>query len=230
MDSRLAGDAQRAYARVAGLFYLLVLAVDIAGLVITLGVQGGGSFAEAARHVGAAEGLYRIGLCLSLLGSIFTIPLAIGLYVIVKPVDGNLALMALLFRSAEAAIGGIGVVGAFGQLQVYLAASHPGVFDADQLRALTVMDPLGTSTAVAAIFFCVGSTLFFYLLLKSRYIPRILSGWGVLASVVYLAAWFLELAAPSTPGLVNVLASLPILIAEVSTGLWLLLAGIRFER
>src|SRR5712691_1036595 len=230
MESRVADDAQRAYARVAGLFYFLVLAFDIAGLVITSSIGGGGGFTDTARHVGAADGLYRLGLCLSLLGSLSTIPLAIGLYVTVKPVDGNLALMALLFRSAEAAVGAIGIVGAFGVLQVYLAADHPGAFNADQLRALTVLPPPGTTTAVAAIFFSTGSAIFFYVFLKSHYIPRILSGWGLFASVVYLTAWFTELAAPSTPALVNVLASLPILIAEVSTGLWLLIAGIKIER
>jgi len=230
MDSRPVDDAQRAYARAAGLFYLLVLAFDIAGLIITSSIEGGGGFADAARHVGASEGLYRLGLSLSLLGSLSTIPLGLCLYVTVKPVDGNLALMALLFRSAEAAVGAIGIVGAFGLLQLYLAANHPGPLDSGQLRALMALDPLGMSTEVAAIFFSTGSTIFFYLFLKSRYIPRILSGWGLFASVVYLAAWFTELAVPGTPALVNVLASLPILIAEVSTGLWLLIAGIRFER
>jgi hypothetical protein len=223
-------DAPRAYARFAGLFYLLVLAFDIAGLVITFFIEGSGGFAEAARHIGASESVYRLGLCLSLLGSLSTIPLATCLYVAVRPVDGNLALMALLFRAAEAAIGGIGIVGAFGVLRVYLAANHPGALGVDQLRALTDLHPLGTSTAIAAIFFCVGSTIFFYVFFKSRYIPQILSAWGVFASVVYLGAWFTELVAPNTPGLVNLLASLPILIAEVSTGLWLLIAGIRVER
>lgn len=230
MESNVADDAQRAYARVAGLFYFVVLAFDIAGLVITSSIEAGGGFADTARHVSALEGLYRLGLCLALLGSLSTIPLAICLYVTLKPADGNLALMALLFRAAEAAVGAIGIVGAFGLLQVYLAANHPGAFDVDQLRALTVLHPLGTSIEIAAIFFSTGSTIFFYVFLKSHYIPRILCGWGLFASVVYLGAWFTELAAPGVPALVNVLASLPILIAEVSTGLWLLIAGIRFER
>jgi hypothetical protein len=42
----------------------------------------------------ASEQLYRIGLCCSLVGNLSTILLAIGLYVTVKPVEGNLAMMA----------------------------------------------------------------------------------------------------------------------------------------
>src|SRR2546429_4687406 len=95
-----ARNSQRAYARAAGLFYLLVLAFDIAGLVITSSIEGGGDFGQTARNIVASQGLYRIGLSLALIGSISTIPLAIGLYVTLKPVDRNLALTALLFRAA----------------------------------------------------------------------------------------------------------------------------------
>ena len=222
-----AQDTQRAYARAAGLFYLLVLALDIAGLVITSSIEGGGGFAATAGRVGASELVYRVGLCLSLLGSMSTIALAIGLYVTLKPVDGNLALTALLFRSAEAVIGAVGIVGAFATLQIYLAANHAAAFDANQLHALTVLHPLAVSTDVAAIFFCTGSTIFFYLFFKTQYIPRMLSGLGVFASVLYLAMWFANLVAPGLPGLVQVIGSIPILIAEVGTGLWLLIRGIR---
>src|SRR5438046_10684041 len=127
-------NSQRACARAAGLFYLLVLAFDIAGLVITSSIEGAGDFGQTARNIVASQGLYRIGLCLALLGSMSTIPLAIGLYVTLKPVDGNLALTALLFRAAEATVGAVGVVGAFAVLQIYLQASHAAAFDAEQLH------------------------------------------------------------------------------------------------
>src|SRR2546428_2521162 len=146
-----AHDTQRAYARAAGLFYLLVLAFDIAGLVIASSIEGGGGFAASASRVGASEVVYRLGLCLSLLGSMSTIPLAIGLYVTLKPVDGNLAMTALLFRSAEAAVGAVGIVGAFAVLQIYLQAGRTAAFGADQLWALIGMHPRGTTNDVAAI-------------------------------------------------------------------------------
>ena len=173
---RAAQDSQRAYARGAGLFYLLVLVFDIAGLAITSSIEGGGDFGQTARNLVASQGLYRVGLCLALIGSMSTIALAIGLYVTLKPVDSNLAMAALLFRASEAAIGAVGIVGSFAILQIYLQASHAAAFDADQLRALIVMNPLGATTDVAAIFFSMGSTIFFFVFLKTRYIPRILSG------------------------------------------------------
>jgi len=218
---------QRAYARAAGLFYLLVLALDIAGLVITSLIEGSGGFTHVAANVAGSQSLYRAGLCLSLLGSMATIGLAIGLYVTLKPVDGNLAMTALLFRLAEAGIGAVGIAGAFAILEIYLRAGQATAFNVDQLHELIQLDPLGATTSVAAIFFCTGSTIFFYVFLQTRYIPRILSAWGVFASLLYLAMWFAHLVAPDLPGAVTVIASLPILVAEVATGLWLLIAGIK---
>src|SRR5438045_8669106 len=98
-----------------------------------------------------------------------TIPLAIGLYVTLKPVDGNLALTALLFRSAEAVIGAVGIVGAFATLQIYLAVNHAAAFDPNQLHALAVLHPLSVSNDVAAIFFCTRSSIFFYFCFTSHY-------------------------------------------------------------
>ena len=225
MQERMVGDSQRSYARLAGLMYLVVLVLDIVGLVIASTIAGSGSFVEVSHRILANETLYRVGLSIALAGGVATIVLALSLYVTLKRVDGNLAMMALLFRVAETAIGAVGIVVAFSVLQIQLAANHANAFGADQLDALASFSPTGIQ--VSAIFFCVGSTIFFYLFLKSNYIPRMLSAWGIFASLVYLAVWFTDLILPNHSGLVTILGSLPILMAEVGTALWLLIAGIR---
>jgi hypothetical protein len=216
MIERTAEDSQRAYARFAGLMFLVVLGFDIAGLIITSTVSGGGSFVETSHRIMASELLYRIGLCFALIGSLSTILLAVGLYVAVKPVDGNLAMTAMLFRIVEAAVGAVGVSVGFTVLQIRLAANHAGAF-------------YGAATEVSAISFCLGSSIFFYLFLKSRYITRILSAWGIFASLLYLAYWFMSLILPQYATATVVYASLPILIAELSTAFWLLIVGIRIQ-
>ena len=229
MTERTAEHAQRTYARLAGLMYLIVLVFDIAGAVITSSIAGNGNFVETSHKIMASETLYRIGLCCGLVGSLSTILLAVGLYVTVKPVDGNLAMTALLFRVAEAAIGGLGSVSAFATLQIYLAANHSSTFDANQLGALANLNS-GVGTDVDAIFFSLGSTIFFYVFLKSTYIPRILSAWGVFASLVYATAWFVSLILPQYSATAVAYGSVPILLAEVSTGLWLLIRGVNVEQ
>jgi Domain of unknown function (DUF4386) len=226
MQERMVDGSQRSYARLAGLMYLVVLVLDVAGGVIVSSVGGSGTFVEISHRVLASETLYRVGLGLLVAGTLSTIVLAVSLYAALKPVDGNLTMMALLFRLAESAIGAMGIVIAFSVLQIRLATNQANAFDANQLGALANLSP-ATGTQVSAIFFSAGSTVFFYVFLKSGYIPRILSAWGIFASVAYLAVWLTDLIAPNHPGLVIILGSLPILVAEVGTAIWLLTKGIR---
>src|SRR5258708_16269215 len=229
VTEQITESTQRAYARFAGLMYFVVLVFDIAGAVIVSSIAGNGNFVETSHRIMASETLYRIGLCCALAGSLSTILLAIGLYVAVKPADGNLAMTALLFRVAEAAIGGMGIVIAFTVLQIHLAANHANAFSTNQLGALADLSS-GVGTQVSAIFFCVGSTIFFYVFLRSNYIPRVLSAWGIFASLVYAVVWFVSLILPQYSATAVAYGSLPILIAELSTGLWLLMKGVNVER
>ena len=74
----------------------------------------------------------------------------------------------------------------------------------------------------------MGSTIFFYVFLRSTYIPKVMSAWGIFASLCYAALWFTRLILPESSALV-VFGSLPILIAELSTGVWLLIKGIKSQ-
>jgi hypothetical protein len=202
---------------------------DVTGVVIVSRISGSGNFLATAHTVASSETLYRIGLLCGLVGTLSTILLAIGLYVALKGVDGNLALMALLFRLAESAIGGVVVVFGFASLQIYLDANHTTAFDANQLGALAnlVSRTSTVGTEVSVIFFTVGSTIFFYLFLRSAYIPRILAQWGVLASLLCMAAFVASLLVPQSAELLTGIGGLPIGIAEPVVGLWLLTRGIR---
>jgi hypothetical protein len=73
-----------------------------------------------------------------------------------------------------------------------------------------------------AVFISMGSTIFFYVFLRSTYIPKVMSAWGIVASLCYAALWFARLIVPESPAIVVYLGSLPILIAELSTGFSLL--------
>lgn len=201
---------------------------DIAGVVIIARISGTDSFLDTAHRIAGSETLYRIGLLLGLVGTLSTILLAVGLYVALKPVDGNLALTALLFRLAESVIGGVAIVFSFANLQIFLEANHASAFDAGQLGALA--DLVSRTSAVginiSVIFFSVGSTIFFYLFLKSAYIPRLLALWGVLGSLFCMAAFVGNLLLPQSSAALLGIGGLPIGIAEPVLGLWLLIRGI----
>ena len=68
--------------------------------------------------------------------------------------------------------------------------------------------------------------LFFYLFFKSRYISRLLSAFGVFASVVVTVICFAGLIFPVYASTLQY-GWAPMAIAEVVTGFWLMLFAIR---
>jgi hypothetical protein len=190
------GNTQRVWARFAGLLFILVMIADMLGMKIV---------SYPAAH---ETQLFRFGLCVELAGSVGVVFLAMGLYVALRPVDRDLALLALFFRLIEAS-------GAF--LMVTAFDAGP------QGTAVSISSVSGTN--IAAIFFSIGSAIFFYLFWKSKYIPRFLSILGLLASVMVT---FASAGALLWPKRADALQAgwLPIALAELLVGLWLVFKGI----
>ena len=222
--------SQNAYARFAGLMYFFTV-FDVTGVVIVARITGSGNFLDTAHSISASETLYRIGLLCGLVGTMSTILLAIGLYITLKPVDGNLAIIALLFRLAESVIGGVVIVLGFATLQIYLDANPAAASDANQLSTLAnlISRTAAVGINVSVIFFSVGSATFLYLFLRSGYIPRILATWGLLASLLCMIAFVGSLLIPQSAELLTGIGGLPIGIAEPIIGAWLLIRGIRTQ-
>ena len=92
------GRTQIRYARLAGFMYLLLIAVCLLGVMITSRFVAPGSLAETTHRIVAHELLFRFGLALGSLNALCAVLLAVSLYVAVRMVDKNLALLALAFE------------------------------------------------------------------------------------------------------------------------------------
>jgi len=79
---------------------------------------------------------------------------------------------------------------------------------------------------ISAILFSIGSLIFFYLFFKSKYIPGAISVFGIFASVMVTLVGFAMLVSPSHSGIIQ-LGWIPMLIAEITLGFWLLFKGLR---
>ncbi len=222
--------SQIRYARLAGFMYLFVDLVDVLSMRITSRFQVPGNFAETAHRIAGSELLYRIGLSSFLIGGLCTVLLAMGLYGAVKPVNNNLALLALVFRLVEATLFGVVSIVSFSALRLYNGTDSVNVFDAKQLSFLvTLSSDVGSAGFnIGAIFFGMGSIIFFYLFLKSNYIPKLLSALGLFGSVLVPIACFGSLIVPQHSGMLQ-FGWLPVAIAEILVGLWLLFKGVNLQ-
>jgi hypothetical protein len=77
---------------------------------------------------------------------------------------------------------------------------------------------------VGTIYFCAGSAIFFYLLLRSRYVPPAISVFGLVATTVSLLDALVRIGAPAVAQYLAYSGAL-LLLAETLTGGWLLFAG-----
>ena len=229
MRDACAADVQIRYARIAGFVYLLLIVLYMSGQFLIGHVIGTGDFAQRLAHIIAGQALYRVGLVLQLLASVFTVQLAYALYVVVRPVNERIARLALYFRLAEAFSG----VTAFISFGTLILQSDPKYLQSLGMAQLETMVGLTKSVDfvsfnVATLFFSFGSILFFHLFAKTRYIPRVLSVFGVFASVVTLLTSLGNLVFPAYADMLQ-FGWLPIFLAEITTGIWLLVRGVRVE-
>lgn len=190
--------SQRAWARVAGFMYWIVLVVDLTAM--------------QSHSLAVSQPL-------GLAGALFVIPLGLGLYFALRPEQSVLAATALGCRLVEATLGVLSTVAGFATVQAALVQSSFG----SSLRDLARWDH---TSYFDAFVFTIGSTIFFYLFIKSGYIPQILGWLGLLASVIAMGACLTHLLRPPFPAMTP-WAWVPILLAESSTGLWLVIKSVK---
>jgi hypothetical protein len=223
-------ESQRKAAIVAGITYLLSDATAIfAEFVVRSRLIVYDDAAKAVANIMASERLFRLGIASELITFATVIVLIAALYVILKPVNRSLALLAAFWRLVENAILVVMTLSSLQVLRLLSGAAYLRAFEADRLHALTMLS-IGAHDAgynVGLMFFGLGSTVFSYLWFKSRYIPRALAAWGVFSSLLVVPCTLAFVIAPSLADMLEPGCYVPILIFELGLGLWLLTKGLR---
>jgi hypothetical protein len=215
--------SQEKAAKVAGFVFLFIILTYICGEIIISQIVGTGDFTEKTKRIISYEQLYRSALSLKFLASICTVILAFTLYVTLKPVNKNLAQLAMYWRLGEAFIGGtLLLLSSFMTLNIYSDPKFARTFQTMQLQALSALthNIYGTE-----IYFSFGSLIFFYLFLKSRYIPAVISVLGIFASIIITIAGFTSIIFPKYINIIQ-FGWMPMFAAEIIIGMWLLFKGI----
>jgi hypothetical protein len=234
MPNGIVEKSQRKAARVAGFMYVFLLAT---ALFPEFGVRSNlivfGDVARTASNIMASQRLYRIGIVCDLMSFAGTVVLVTALYVLLKPVNQGLALLATFWRLVECAILGAVTLASFVALLLLSDADYLQRFGTDQLQALVILSIYAHAAGfrMGGIFFGLGSTVSCYLLFKSKYVPRVLAAWGILASLLVLTFMLAFILFPPFLATARLWTSnLVVIVFELTTGLWLLARGVREPR
>jgi hypothetical protein len=224
-------ESQRKAAKAVGFVYLFALAPAIfAEFYVLDKLIVSDNVAQTALNIMSHERLFRLGIACNLTVFALDIILITALYVVLKPVNRSLALLAAFWGLIETAVLVVAALSDFDVLRVLSGAGYLQAFEADRLQALARLSisAHGAAYNVGLVFAGLRSTVFCYLWFKSRFIPRALSAWGVFASFLLATCTFAFIIFPEARNVITIgYYGGPIFIFELSMGLWLLLKGLR---
>jgi hypothetical protein len=212
-------------ARIAGLFYFTYI---IASVIADL--FGHFVFADAQATVNniiAHESLFRMGVLISLFSQVFFLLAAWALYVLLKPVNKNLALLFLLLNLGGFTISVYSHLNLFSSLMFLSGADYLKVFQPNQLQAQAMLfiNLYKNGSTIAQIPYGVWLLPLGYLVFKSRFIPKIL---GILLIADFAGELIFVIQHFLLPGygVISYPCSAVGFIAEFGLTLWLLIKGV----
>jgi Domain of unknown function (DUF4386) len=231
MTIDIVDETQRNAARVVGAAYLCALVPAVFAEFYVRGqLVVSGNAAQTALNIVAHERLFRLGIASNLGVFAIDVVLIASLYVVFRPVNSSLALIAVGWGLIETAILVVVTLSDFDVLRILSGAEYLKVFDIDRLRALATLanGAHGDTYNVGLVFAGLRSTTFCYLWFKSGVIPRALAGWGMVGSFLMGACAFSFIICPKLPKRIPVeIYGGPIFVFELTMGFWLLFNGVR---
>jgi hypothetical protein len=219
----------RGYARMVGAFYLMVILLGgfSEGYVRAVLIVPGDAAATAHRILAATD-LWQLSVAGNLLVPLIATLLKWMEYLLLRPVNRNLALLNLILTLVSLGIEAVSKVFLLSVLPVLHSADTAGPFTIIQTEAVALMayDLHNISFNMALMVFGGACLVCGRLVFLSKLVGLLLQAAGVsyliLTSVAFFAPDFGSQAAPTLFGV--------ILLGEASYCLWLLLMGIDLRK
>jgi hypothetical protein len=219
-------------ARIAGLLYLAhFVTFFLADNGVHSTAVGSIDVAAMAQDIVASEELFRIGFISYLLTALFFLLAAWALYVLLKPVNKDLALLFLLLNLGGVAIWCISLLGELAALLLLSGADYLEVFQTDQLQALAMLslNLYQNGFMIAQLLLNLWLFPLGYLVIKSGFLPRVL---GILLIIDGFAMliWFFQFFFFPDYEAVSYLSLAASFIAEGLFCLWLIIKGVKNQK
>jgi hypothetical protein len=233
MINRTVETSPQVYARIGGVLYLIII---VLGAVEELFIRGRiivpGDAAATAANLKSMESLWRFGIASEMILGICTITLALILYVLLRPVSRDLALLATFFNLIAIAVETAYSLQLVEALFPLGNAAYLKAFTPEQLYAMASLSikAHGEGFGIALLFFGCFFPIAGYLIFKSGYFPKTIGILYLIPGLSYLTSSFALILAPSFAGRFYFVIAGPALIGELSLCLWLLIKGINVEQ
>ncbi|MBN9389011.1 MAG: DUF4386 domain-containing protein [Chloroflexi bacterium] len=214
--------------RLLGIAFLFVFIVSlVSGMLFKAAAGTDANINDILNHISNNSGLLQTSVLFGVINSSGIVVLALLLYTVLNKQNKVLALFALGWWLAEAFIYAASTIAAFSLLplsQDYVQAGIPQNSFYQTLGEFLYNGfyTFGSGT-IHMWFYCIGGIAWYSLFYQSRYIPRVISLWGLIVVLVGLIGIVFEFFGFEVP----IYVYLPIAPFEITLGLWLLIKGIK---
>jgi hypothetical protein len=215
-------------ARVAGLLYIVSSVVGVVRLIyIPNALMVHGNAAATANNIASHELLFRVGMVSYLAGCTLWIFVPLALYRLLKEVGHGLAIVMVILGSLmQVPIFFVNMVNDAAALLFARGTGFLSVFDEPQRDAFAMLflnlhHQLDLANAVFWGLWLLPLGLLVY---RSRFLPRLLGVWLMLACFAWLAFSFTGLLLPEHADKVFKMSQ-PFTLGEVATMFWLVIMG-----
>jgi len=219
-------------ARTAGLLYLIYIVIQALPVVIgSSKLVVNGDATTTAKNIMASGMLFRVGFMADLLAAALFLLTAWALYVLLKPVNKNLALLFLLLNLGGVAIQCFSDLFLIASQLLLSGADYLKAFPVDQLQAMAMLflNLNKNAFGIAQLFY--GAWLFplGYVVFKSGMLPKILGIVLMVHCIVWLMNFLQFFLFPGFGAIKYV--SYPLgFISEFGLSLWLLIMGAKEQK
>lgn len=217
--------------RIAKVTALLILALAFIApfgmLIVPAQLVVPGEAVATASNVRASAGLLRAGMASDALVFLIEIVLTVLIYVLLKPVNETLSLIAAFARLAMTIVQGMNLLNYFLILSLVGGASYLTVFSTPQLDSLTLLffEAHETVALIWGLFFALHLLVSGYLVYQSGYIHKVVGILLVIAGLCYLIQSFGNILLPQYQSAFAVVGLFS--MAELAFPLWLLIKGVK---
>lgn len=232
MTDRLRQAQPQLYARIAGALYLIVI---VGGIFAEIVVRGRlvvpGDAAATAHNILAHEWLYRLGFVVEVFYCVCNVPLILILYNLFKMVNKNVALMMVFFGLVANTIEGVSLLAHYAPLVLLRSAGYLRAFTTEQLQAAAYFSVqlFEHGFAICLVFFGFDCLTMAYLIVHSKFFPRLIGVLLAIEGLGYLINSFSLFVAPTLQARIFPYFTATA-IAEVALCLWLLVMGVDVQR
>jgi len=209
--------------RLLGVAFLMVLLLTFSEFW-ALSIIGTGSVSDSLVSISNNLMPLRLSILLGLVLSAGIIVLAVLLFVVLQKQNKAIALIALSCYLLESVTLVLRQLSVYALIPLALEYTKAGALDLSyfETSGAVFLDIGRWVYDIHLLFFALGGILWYILFYRTRYIPRLLSIWGIVAVALVLVASILAGFEIRSIALV-----LPNAVFELAIGLWIVIKGIK---